>query len=201
MSFDPGTIFNASSPGPLFDLQNGFGVRYRRFISPLSAFRIGVDITISSSTQIIQQANEEFDILELKQKFSSFGILLRPGYEKHFAGTKRLSPYIGGELKLGWHSSKIKTESQILDEIKETIVKNFSSNDRYSIGIGALAGLDFYIAQNLFLGLEFNYGINYYNQMKEKTTDIDGEETIENRGSGFSFRPDAFAIFRIGYLF
>ena len=201
LGFDPGTIFNASTPGPLFDLQNGFGVRYRRFNTALSAFRIGVDITFSSSTQITQQADEEFDLLELKDKYSSFGIWLRPGYEKHFNGTKRLSPYIGGELKIGWQTSTLKSESQSAAEIQETILKNGSFDDRFFIGIGALAGLDFYIAQNLFLGLEFNYGIYYFKQLDEKFTNVDDEETITKRGSGFTFSPDAFAIFRIGYLF
>lgn len=201
LGFDPGTIFNASTPGPLFDLQNGFGIRYRRFNTALSAYRIGVDITFSSNTQITQQVDDEFDRLELKDKFSSFGIWLRPGYEKHFDGTKRLSPYIGGELIIGWHTSTFKSESQFAAEIQETTLKNGSFNDRFSIGIGALAGLDFYIAQNLFLGLEFNYSIQYYKLLDEKFTNVDGEETISKKGSGFNFRPDAYAIFRIGYLF
>ena len=154
----------------------------------------------AGSTQITQQVDDEFDRLELKDKFSSFGIWLRPGYEKHFDGTKRLSPYIGGELIIGWHTSTFKSESQSAAEIQETISKNFSTSDRFSIGIGALAGLDFYIAQNLFLGLEFNYSIQYYKLLDEKFTNVGGEETISKRGSGFNFRPNAYAIFRIGYL-
>jgi opacity protein-like surface antigen len=197
LAFDPASIFNSSSPGSMFDLQDGFGIRYRRFMTELSAFRIGVDISVSNSTFITQQANEEFDALELKTKFSSFGFLLRPGYEKHFKGTKRLSPYIGGELNIGYSNSTVKEEVQEGNEVKESKRKDGT----FRIGAAALAGLDFFVAKNLYLGLEFTYGIYYKKNLDRKITDIDGEETIEKRGSAFSFTPGAYANFRIGYLF
>jgi opacity protein-like surface antigen len=197
LEFDPGTIFNSSNTGNLFGLQNGFGVRYRRFMTELSAFRIGADISFSNNTFITQQADEELDALELKTKFNSFGILIRPGYERHFNGTKRLSPYVGGELKIGYSTSTLKEEQQIDNEVKAIKVKSGSFN----FGIGALAGLDFFIAKNLYLGLEFTYGIYYTKDLNSKYTDIDGEETINKNGHSFSFKPGAYGNFRIGYLF
>lgn len=201
LSFDPTSIFNASSPGSVFGLQNGFGIKMRKFRSSSSAFRLGVDITFVNFVNVTQQQDDATNTLELKDKFNSFGITLRPGIEKHFGGTKRLSPYIGGELILGWQTSTRKSENQNGTAIEEATDKNNSFTDGMRFGMGGIAGVDYYVAKKLYLGVELNYSIVYFSQATQKTTAFDGTVTEFKRGSQFTFAPGAFAVFRIGYLF
>ena len=201
LSFDPSSIFNAASPGSVFGLQNGFGIKVRKFKSSSVAYRIGVDIRFSNFVNITQQQDDATGTLELKDKFNDFSITLRPGIEKHFAGTKRLSPYIGGELIIGWQTSTDKFENQNGSAIETFEIKNGSINDGISFGLGALAGVDYYIAKKLYLGLELNYSLIYFSQATRKSTAFDGTVTETKNGSQFTFAPGAFAVFRIGYLF
>ena len=187
LSFDPAAIFNSSNTGPAFSLQN-LGIKVRKFKSPASAFRIGFNLNFSNRSIITQQDPV------LKDKITTFGAFIRPGIEKHFKGTDRLSPYIGMEFIVGFQTSTI--VSEITDG--ENKFKNPSTSDGFSLGIGGLAGFDYYIARNLFLGLELNYSLTYFNQFKEKTILSDGSETTDGGGSAIVLAPSAYAFFRIG---
>src|SRR5688572_13378152 len=68
-------------------------IRGRYFLSDDMAFRLGTNIRYRS------------DDPEVNIKTSTFEFSLAPGIEKHFAGTNRLSPYIGADLLFGFKRS------------------------------------------------------------------------------------------------
>ena len=205
LQFDPRAIFNSNFGNQVFS--NGIGVRFRLFPSESLAYRLNVNINYLNTSEITQDADDNTGASELKEKFTSTGIVLRPGIEKHFAGTKRLSPYIGAELILGFQSSNFKEETQNLpgDPVYLMETKNSFGNDGISLGAAAVAGADFYIARKLYLGLELSYGVNYFMASKIKiTSDEPGfVETDSKIGKSnvLSFRPDAMGVLRIGFLF
>ena len=88
------------------------GIKYRSFSSETTAFRVGVFLGFSNTTKVTQDENSQTQMLELKEKNGSTTISLQPGIEKHFAGTERLSPYIGGVLNIGYGMTSKKEESQ-----------------------------------------------------------------------------------------
>ena len=72
------------------------------------------------------------------------------GYERHMSGTDKMSPYLGAGL--GFSSS------------------NLDGDRTYDFGLNMLAGMDYYIVQNIYLGLELgltfaNEGEGLYNSM------------------------------------
>lgn len=192
-----------NSLGSTIELPTGFGIRFRKFTSESNAFRMGVNLTFSSIITITQQAVPASNLLELKNKGTFFGLSIRPGFEKHLLSSTRLSPYFGGEAIFGWHTSTVKSESQAGTAIQESISKNGSPVflDGFTFGVGALAGVDFYIAKQLYLGLELNYSLKYTSVATEKFTDTSGNMTEFNNGSVFEISPEAFASIRIGYIF
>lgn len=200
--FDPGAIFNASNNNTI--LNRGLGVRLRLFASESLAYRLNVNISYDNSSEVTQDA-DDFGNEELKLKQSELGVFLRPGFEKHFAGTKRLSPYIGAELNLGYHTSKIKDEYQAGTEVYVIETKNDQAGDGITLGIAAVAGADFYIAKKLYLGVELNYGLNYFMASKTKVSNsapgVDDVESKQGKINGLTFQPNALGIFRIGFLF
>lgn len=174
------------------------GIKYRKFTSATSAIRATVFVGFGSSTDII---NED---PEMKSSSSNFDISIRPGIEQHFVGTDRLSPYVGGEAIIGFSTSGTKTDTQ-----DPTDPDNFealkTSSGVFSVGVNAIAGMDFYFADNIYLGAEFGFGIQFDKNLttKSESFDVDGDiETNEAKGgSAFNIGPNAVGAIRLGFLF
>lgn len=165
-------------------------IKYRRFLSESMAFRVGLNLTMTSKSTMTAQASNVVGALpgtmvDLTKKEGSFGWEIAPGIEKHFAGTERLSPYVGAELRVAGKSSSSKSEyvSGAGDKISEITVKNgeIDKNNAFvgneggfiSLGLNLVAGADFYFAKRIYLGGEFGYGFGF-----TKFSDA----TLENSG-------------------
>ena len=182
------------------------GIRYRKFISPNEAIRLNAFLNMSSETTISQQADKTNNIPALEDKYSQIGINLRPGYEKHLAGTDRLSPYFGGELDIAIQGSKYKEEYYLAQEVEHILTKN--ENGFWRFGVNAVAGFDYYIAKQLYLGSEIGFGFSFVRNRDVKTeySNKNAFGVTENpdpfeRGSAFNFGPNANAAIRLGYIF
>jgi hypothetical protein len=160
------------------------GFRFRMFNSESSAIRVGFNIggTNNNEVYVQQDKTEGSDdavviLPELNQSNQTFNFGIRPGYEMHFAGTDRLSPYVGAELMFAMQSSTLTREfhnSNNADDVTkpenwqtwEMSVKNGSS----MFGLNALAGVDFYFADNFYLGAEINLGFRNVSYKDRETT-------------------------------
>ena len=73
-----------------------------------------------------------------------------------------------------------------------------------AFGIGVLAGFDYYIAEDLFLGVEIAYGVGYTKESKttfENEDDHDFDYELKN-GSAYGISPSlTTANLRLGWLF
>ena len=163
------------------------GVRFRMFNSESSAIRVGFNIGGTNNNEVYAQQDktEGSDgavviLPELNQSMQTFNFAIRPGYEMHFPGTDRLSPYVGAELVYAMESSTLTREfhnsNNADDQAKpenwqtwDMSVKNGSS----TFGLNALAGVDFYFVDNFYLGAEINFGF-------QSTTHKDRETTASN---------------------
>jgi len=156
------------------------GIRFRLFNSETSAIRVNFFLGSSTVTDVIAQEgsiNAANPVSPMLQEYDrAFDFTLRPGYEIHFEGTDRLSPYVGAEIDFGMGSMSTETEKWGLDNLTDLSVgKNVvwtethkSSYTRF--GINLLAGFDYYFADNLYLGAELGYGF--------ATTNI-GDDVVE----------------------
>ncbi len=180
------------------------GIRARFFNSPRKAFRLNVFAGYNSDTDITQQENSEFDLLELKDRNSTFSLNFRPGYEWHLKGTKRLSPYFGTELDLAYQTTRRRTETQNNDDVNFTLTKNGGSSGFFRVGVNAIAGFDFYVAKKLYLGTEMGFGASLSNFLDRKVeSDVTGftEPDPEKQGSSFDLGPNVNVDIRLGYVF
>ena len=83
-------------------------------------------------------------------------VSIRPGFEKHMAGTERLSPYCGAEIAITMVTSKEVKEGANGDgSVNKTTTKG--ADGSLSFGAGLLAGVDYYIAKSLYLGAEIGF--------------------------------------------
>ncbi|MBS1507508.1 MAG: hypothetical protein JSS79_12755 [Bacteroidetes bacterium] len=138
------------------------------------------------------------------QKTGTFGVNL--GLEKHFKGTRRLSPYIGAEL-----SFVAKWSKQVFDYgSSQRIIKggwieqtsgSYTQLGYFRYGANFVSGFDYYPAKNFFFGYEFTFQL-----YRKSYSDVDdGNGTIINgtlKGSSeFFIGPNLINGIRLGYIF
>ncbi len=170
------------------------GIKYRSFTSATSAWRVAAFAGFNSATD-----NSLDGETELKDVSSEFTISVRPGIERHFAGTDRLSPYYGAEALVDFRSSNDKSESLIGDDVEEQTTKNGS----IGFGLNAIAGVDFYFADNIYLGAELGFGFGFTSEFDTKVENtVEGVDTVETpNGSSLDIGPNVVGAIRLGFLF
>ncbi len=148
------------------------GIRFRMFNSESSAIRIGfglggdrVTTVRAQATEAIGSTGQTVAVDALYDYESSFNFSIRPGYEMHFDGTDRLSPYVGAELLFGIGRNSFEREFWG-GNAADARVENYSvfsltrTEGTTTVGLNAIAGVDYYIADNLYLGVELGFGLS-----------------------------------------
>jgi len=163
------------------------GIAFRKFnAAGTAAWRVNLFIGMSNKTEILEQAGDTVSFPttacittfglnpQAEKRTSSMTLSLRPGYEKHFAGTDRLSPYWGVEALFSLTTTKVETDNISTADVTftnnstaisapytiYTTTRKGGSDAGTTLGINLLAGFDYYIAKNLSLGAEFGFGFS-----------------------------------------
>lgn len=152
------------------------GLRLRKFTSETSAIRVNLFIGGTTTTDPTADAGDILFIIagdevtngaRLSDINRTFDFSIRPGYEIHFDGTDRLSPYVGAEIDFGLGSMSTETErfSQIgaveneQVSVQDAVQWSHTESQSYTrFGFNLVAGFDFYFVDNLYLGAELGFG-------------------------------------------
>jgi len=201
------------------------GLRFRKFTSENSAVRVNVFVGSSSDKTVKAQEGElsaedpTSPVLYMWDR--SFDLTIRPGYEIHFDGTDRLSPYVGAEIDFGIGSTSNEEEYWSFDsassvDLSDNVQWSATNKDGYvRFGLNLLAGFDFYFADNIYLGGELGFGFantsmrdsevetdnqQAYGLLFAGDVDADLPDPVEN-GSTFNVGPTVNGAIRLGFLF
>ena len=149
-----------------------FGLRGRYFINDQLAGRATLGLNFNSN------GNFNIDGNNGTLSNSTFGIAL--GIEKHFTGTKRLSPYVGGDLLFTTFSQNWEINNNpaapgtpAVDPTDRVSATNIFGNASTTFGIQGVVGADYYVTERVFLGVEF--GLQFL-----LTSFRNIEETLQN---------------------
>jgi Putative OmpA-OmpF-like porin family len=148
------------------------GIRFRMFNSETSAIRIGLILnnnkvtTVNTQQTKTQSSDNKVIILpELYDYETSSNIGLSAGYEMHFTGTDRLSPYVGGQISFSTGKEVLEREfhnaNNADDQPKPENWQTWAmtrTQKTSNLGIAVLAGVDFYFVDNFYLGAEMGLG-------------------------------------------
>ncbi|MDA3952747.1 MAG: hypothetical protein PF485_03805 [Bacteroidales bacterium] len=182
-NFDPAAIFDASA-GPMFQMPN---LKGRYFISSSLAIRAGIGLGFGSDKVYtdIDPAIDDY------MKTTDFYLSVSPGIEKHF-GSDKFLVYAGGEIPFSTFSTKRETK------VGATTTDSENINGGYTgIGFNFVAGFDFYVFDNFYIGAEFAPGFDY---RKNKEVTVGGTVT-QKESTGFDFGLTATSGIRIGVRF
>jgi hypothetical protein len=187
-------------------------IKVRRFLSNNTVLRLGVTLSSKREKSETSYPYGTYPYSTLsKRSTSTVGLNL--GFEKHLQGTKRLSPYWGAEFAIALKSSKQTFD----DNGSEGTIKNawqtvtysggygtitYSEVGYFKYGINLIAGFDFYVARNLFVGYELAFSISKtaykdieITNMYNSSDDPDTEDTNTDIG------PTLINGVRIGFVF
>jgi hypothetical protein len=193
--------FNPVVGGPLIDIN---GLVYRNFMTETKAFRFGADLAFSTAKTNNNRLNGTDSLFD---KAMAYGINLRPGFENHWSGTERLSPYFGAELDLLYTASKLTEEysdGSAVKEVKTNSIDPVNNPDRIFAGINALAGFNYYFTKSIYLGVEAKIGAGYEIIAKRETkSDYSpiANNKLASSVSGFNLGTNATSTLRLGWLF
>jgi hypothetical protein len=182
------------------------GIRLRFFNSDgTGAIRVRVglggtnDVTVHQQSYVATNANKTV-VPELYRTEKSFDFSIRPGYEIHFEGTDRLSPYVGAELLFASHSETLIKEFQDgvnatddLDPAKWSTWEAERKRGTTTFGLNAVAGFDYYFVDNLYFGAEIGFGF-------KTTKHKDQEITLSNDHYLYSSEAQADGDFDYAYV-
>ncbi|QQS52529.1 MAG: hypothetical protein IPM71_07285 [Bacteroidota bacterium] len=181
LTFDPAAIFDAAA-GDMFDMPM---LKMRYFLQSDVALRAGLDYNFYGEKEYAGSSTDTYD------KYRESNMMISGGIEKHFS-TSRFQPYLGADLAILSASSKLTetTAGTSVETINPTV-------GYFGFGLYAAIGADFYLLNNLYIGVEFNPGIQTLNH---KDTKLDGTVT-QTGGKETSFGLSSASGLRIGFRF
>lgn len=196
-------------------------VKLRYFKPNGKALRLGVNLNFNrnnSNAEAVYGTNPYNN----KTTQKSFMIGVNVGRENHFSGTRRLSPYVGWELGVGFKSSyqEVKTDTKTTETkgawITYTQVQNsqqfytyqtFTERGYWSVGANLVTGFDFYISPKFYFGYELLFGLDYISYSDIDITEkFSGSNSNPNQNpdlddESWKFGPKLINGIRIGYFF
>lgn len=146
-----------------FSSNSGSDVIFARyFYKDNRALRFGLGPEIYQFNQLVTDsvgaAKRDRD-----SSFAMSVVNLDFGFEHHLFSTKRLDPYFGAELNVGFISrSRIKTALTLEDTTGTSeLTTDTRMGGGFSVGMTALAGFNFFITKHLALGAEYALSYRY----------------------------------------
>lgn len=165
---------------------NGTGapaeIRLRYFLTDLSAIRLRLGLGGGSSTTNIAGSGVDATV----NTSNGFGLAFFPGYEMHFEGTNKLSPYVGGQLgftSIGGRKIEVTNAINPDPKVGDVIEGNSyyeKNGSSFGFSAGLFMGADYYIFDGVYIGGEFGLGLFSMNSVGEgeiKTTLSGGSPT------------------------
>jgi hypothetical protein len=140
----------------------------RHYLKNDLALRIGFGVNYlnqktfnEDSVTIASTGSRAFQVKD--SSVSRFDFNVSVGIEKHLGTTKRLDPYVGGELSIiSIGATKTNANTDLIDVTGTAKEKTIIRQDGgIGVGLGGVAGFNYFISKNLSLGAEFGYGIVY----------------------------------------
>lgn len=177
-------------------------VRARYFLDSKMAIRAQVgfwtDNFSQPATEPYIQALGRYD-----QQTLNYGI--GAGIEMHMDGTDRLSPYVGGQFNF----NRAITNHEWIDAegnpgaapVLKPGASRIITSATNTWGIDLLAGMDFYFAQNVYVGVEIGYMLSL--RVEGDTTDANTGDPLDitENNTQYTVTPGSVSGLRLGWRF
>ncbi len=167
-----------------------YGVKLKMALNDLLTLRMNVGMTSESSKDKTFHTDLNSEEYHAFNKSINNEFSFAPGIECHFVDYEFVSPYVGLEAGFAVGSKTNKTWNTLNDD------HSLSKNPTYAFRIGALAGVDVYLCEGLYAGLEFGLGYQSHTTGRGKNTvSVGGTETTSKGNT--VVQDDAFGFYMV----
>ncbi|TXB66052.1 PorT family protein [Vicingus serpentipes] len=149
------------------DANGNYMVFARKYLKDDVALRIGLNVTsdrnkwTTEDSLSLASGSRALQTVDSSKTRFDFSVLV--GYEKHMAGTKRLDPYFAAELMIGRIGNTKTDATTTLKDVTGTDKTDFTrqQDGGFTMGLGLVAGFNYFIAPKFSLGAEFGFAYTY----------------------------------------
>lgn len=152
--------------GNLSDANNNNAILAKHHLTDDKVLRLGLGLKSINNNWFNQDsinvtAGRALQVIDSTEKRFDFSISL--GFEKHLGTTRRLDPYVGGELSIGRiGATKIDANTDITDATgTRTIQRIIQRDGGANFSLNAIAGFNYFFAEKISIGAEFSLGYLY----------------------------------------
>lgn len=180
----------------------GGGLSFRYFLNETGALTLGFGILSDKSEETFTE-NSDGTGSTGTQTISTSTIVFRPGYQKHFAGSDKVSPYIGVELPIALNSDKEEWSNFDGTEYADDFSKEIKGGST-SFGLNLVGGADFWFTDGMFVGVQVAWGYSSSKQKDTETTTetpVDSETTTRPGGKSGGLSAGTTGGLRFGFKF
>jgi hypothetical protein len=150
-----------------------FHIGVKHFLSPSLALRLFLDFTSETS-----------EVGTTSTSTTEFGIGV--GVDHHFRTLYNISPYVGGNIRFLSGSGDVTIDTaNVVGGKMQPQQASLGEVSASIFGIAAVAGFDWYIAQNIAIGSEYSFG---FVSATSKFTPTTGT-AVENTNTFIGFNP------------
>lgn len=137
-------------------------LKIRKFLTDKNVVSIGLKLDFDRD-----EGTETDGFTEVDYTKKAFELNSRLGFERHFEGTKRLSPYAGIELELAYKSASADFEAQGTTYRIDGAWDTDGTERRFTrMSANLIIGADFYFMKRAYLGVELGYGYTFQDFQK-----------------------------------
>jgi Outer membrane protein beta-barrel domain len=149
------------------DANGNYMIFARYYMKDHMALRLGLGVNYTKKSWFnadsISIASGNRALQEIDSTESRFDFTIAVGIEKHLGKTKRLDPYIGGDLIIGrLGNTKIDAKTDITDVTgTQNIQRIIQQDGGFVFGLGGIAGFNYFFTRNFSLGVEISYAYTF----------------------------------------
>ncbi len=139
-----------------------YGAKGRLFFNDSWCLRLQLGFD-NTNKEVKDYANNSDDYT--KTVTDQMMVTFFPGFEYHFEGNDRISPYIGMDLGFGIYNNRTELKNSTTDN--KSVVKGTD----YLLGLNVVTGVDVFLYRGLYMGVEIGLGVNNLRE-NSNTTDV-----------------------------
>jgi len=211
-----GLIDNISL-GNVTDGNNNNAILAKHHLTNDKVLRLGLGLKTVSNNWLLedsiskQSGNRALQTIDSTE--SRFDFSLSVGFEKHLGTTRRLDPFVGGEIVIGRiGTTKIDASTDITDVTGTEKIQQITQIDGgFNFGLNFIAGFNYFFAERISIGAEFNLGYMYSSSGGDVsdsrvTTPVSGAQETEfssskNKSSSRGFDVNSTAGLMLSFYF
>lgn len=160
-------LINNVSLGNVVDVNSNNAILAKHHLTNDKVLRLGFGIKSMNDSWLLEDSislvSGNRALKTIDSTASRFDFSISVGIEKHLGTTRRLDPFVGGEMIIGRiGGTKIDGSTDVTDLTGTEKTQDITQIDGgFNFGLNFIAGFNYFFAERISIGAEVNFGYLY----------------------------------------